>query len=134
MARACTFEVGSTRLTGVDQISEGEIIQGRRRDRDKALFPAYHVTTRFFFFLSLAHLTRPLVLCFIRPRSILIPKSSQKRIRLARTDASRQLTDYGEFRADGRIRSGVEHLLVHFVRSVRYTRYSIRPSRACALS
>lgn len=32
-----TFEVRSTRLTGVDQISEGEIIQGRRRrDRDKA--------------------------------------------------------------------------------------------------
>lgn len=31
-----TFEVRSTRLTGVDQISEGEIIQGRGRDRDKA--------------------------------------------------------------------------------------------------
>lgn len=32
-----TFEVQSTRLTGVDQISEGKIIQGcRRRDRDKA--------------------------------------------------------------------------------------------------
>lgn len=39
-----TFEVRSTRLTGVDQISEGEIIQGRRRrDRDKAPFMAHHL-------------------------------------------------------------------------------------------
>lgn len=30
-AGALAFEVRSTRLTGVDQISEGEIIQGRRR-------------------------------------------------------------------------------------------------------
>lgn len=43
-AEARAFEVWSTRLTGVDQISEGEIIQGhRRRDRDKAPVAAYHL-------------------------------------------------------------------------------------------
>lgn len=46
-----TFEVQSTRLTGVDQISEGEIIQGRRRqDRDKAP-PPFSSPRPFFLFL-----------------------------------------------------------------------------------
>lgn len=55
-ARTCAFEVRSTRLTGVDQISEGEIIQGRRRDRDKAPVTAHRLllffSRRFFSCLS----------------------------------------------------------------------------------
>lgn len=68
-----TFEVRSTRLTGVDQISEGEIIQGRRRrDRDKAPLHGLTISERSaspLFFYSFSLLSRPLVSRLIRLRS-----------------------------------------------------------------
>lgn len=80
-----TFEVQSTRLTGVDQISEGEIIQGRRRqDRDKAPPPRFSSPS-----MNAALFFIPFPSCLVfssRTSSVsgapaLIPKSIRKRIR-----------------------------------------------------
>lgn len=109
------FEVWSTRLTGVDQISEGEIIQGRRRGSKQSLLrglpsPTDAVSQFFLFDLSVRWSYLSLSLFFVRSR--LVPSSglvsadfrahSERGIRPVRTESSQIMT---EFRVDGRIRA-----------------------------
>lgn len=64
-----TFEVRSTRLTGVDQISEGEIIQGHAVDEIETK-PPLHGSPSLnpwpFFFHSFSLLSRPLISRLLR--------------------------------------------------------------------